>query len=206
MPRIAHALQQLLRTPHHAPHPAKNTLHQHTSSRGCNTPLSPNHVMPLPNLRLTPSQSHTLAEQLGPHAVRIIPQHAGQRVYVPAGWVHCVYNMRPCVKIAWDKLEAGNLVRYVGTQQYIVSLYSRATNPDDYIAVGALLMQHASLFVWRMGVDAGVLDGGDGKVVNTHMGTNTPGVKTQKECQGAAVEKKMRKGEGGGHIAPRTKP
>lgn len=63
-----------------------------------------------------------------------------------------MYNIRPCLKIAWDKLEGDNIIRYVGAHQRVGSMYTRATNPDDYIAVGALLMQHAHLFVRKMGV------------------------------------------------------
>lgn len=109
----------------------------------------------LPPLRLDPAQSHKLAARLGPEAVRLVVQHAGERVHVPAGWVHCVFNVRPCIKVAWDKLEASNLVRYVSAQQRIGAMYTCGTNPEDYIAVGALLLQHASVYAWRHGLDTG---------------------------------------------------
>jgi len=34
--------------------------------------------------------------------VRVVFQSHGERVYVPAGWVHQVENLQDCVKLAWD--------------------------------------------------------------------------------------------------------
>lgn len=125
----------------------------------------------LPPVRLDPVQSHALAERVGPEAVRLVVQHAGERVQVPAGWVHCVFNVRPCIKIAWDKLESSNLVRYVSAQQRIGAMYTCGTNPEDYIAVGALLLQHASLYAWRHGVEPG---GRAAQCARTHTRRSTP--------------------------------
>lgn len=63
-------------------------------------------------------------------------QCAGQRVSVPAGWVHAVLTLEPCVKVAWDVMDARFAAACVMSDADIMP---HARNPDwpapDYMGL-----------------------------------------------------------------------
>jgi hypothetical protein len=42
-----------------------------------------------------------VAHELGEHA-RVVEQQAGRGVWVPPGWLHWVYNIQSCFKVAFE--------------------------------------------------------------------------------------------------------
>ncbi len=67
--------------------------------------------------------------------VAIVKQGHGEMVHVPAGWVHQVINMRPCIKMAWDVYQPKHLLNYVLSQQYVASQITSTSNTADYMSV-----------------------------------------------------------------------
>ncbi len=54
-----------------------------------------------------------LQADFGAEKLPIIEQRHGDLVIVAPGWAHAVQNLRPNVKIAWDRCRASNLRKYV---------------------------------------------------------------------------------------------
>ncbi len=51
---------------------------------------------------LTESQLRIFAKAMGSKVV-LVEQKGGEVVFVPPGWVHCVLNLAPCIKLAHDR-------------------------------------------------------------------------------------------------------
>jgi hypothetical protein len=66
-----------------------------------------------------------------------LKQYAGTIVYVPPGWLHCVINVQPCIKFAWDYLDLQNLPKYVQSHQMHQHLKVRG----DYSLLEDVLVQ-----------------------------------------------------------------
>jgi hypothetical protein len=73
-----------------------------------------------------------LADAVAGGAVRVIQQRAGDMVYVPPGWVHQVYNVRSCLKLAWDLYVKTHFQYYAKLQSIIVPLFG-SHMADDYM-------------------------------------------------------------------------
>ena len=91
--------------------------------------------------RLKKQQLQKLREDMGmipgtstPY-VAIVKQGHGEMVHVPAGWVHQVINMRPCIKMAWDVYQPKHLLNYVLSQQYVASQITSTSNSADDMSV-----------------------------------------------------------------------
>lgn len=74
-----------------------------------------------------------LKAALPPGSVVILEQHAGDRVYVPPGWVHQVRNLRPSLKLAWDWHDMSHLSQYAMLQSRIASPLFGAAMAHDYM-------------------------------------------------------------------------
>lgn len=71
--------------------------------------------------------------------VQLIEQHAGQMITVPPGVVHCVVNLQPCVKIAWDYIVPDHLPLYLRCWS---ELARRTTRHDRvFISVARIVLR-----------------------------------------------------------------
>lgn len=81
--------------------------------------------------------------------VQFVYQCHGMRVHVPAGWMHAVVNVRPCIKLAWQVYNRHHLLDYVLSWQYIGSQFTHVSNAPDYMnvmrVVSKLVMKHMSV-------------------------------------------------------------
>lgn len=59
----------------------------------------------------------------------------GQWVHVPVGWPHIVLNLQPCLKVAYEVLRPGDVVRAVQMQQHLRRCF--LNNTADYMEVAA---------------------------------------------------------------------
>ena len=79
-------------------------------------------------------------------AVTLLWQHHGQVVHVPAGHMHMVVNLQPCIKMAWEYWKDDKLVNYILAWKFISSQMTRGSNSLDYFntqgVVGNLLTEH----------------------------------------------------------------
>jgi hypothetical protein len=89
-------------------------------------------------VELTLQQAHQI-EQAYPGSVVIIPQHAGGQVFVPPGWPHQVLNLRPCVKVAWERCRRGWYYMYALHMCTVVPQFARMA--DDYLGFQQLVFR-----------------------------------------------------------------
>ncbi len=69
----------------------------------------------------------------GSVGVEIIMQRAGDMVYVPPGWIHQVYNLQPCIKLAWDYYDEKHFALYAMLQSRIAAPLFGNMMTDDYM-------------------------------------------------------------------------
>ncbi len=62
---------------------------------------------------------------------------AGDLVYVPPGWAHCVFNVQPCLKFAWDFFVDENLPQYFKSHKRHATLKVKG----DYSRIQEILLQ-----------------------------------------------------------------
>ena len=80
-------------------------------------------------------------------AVTLIWQFHGQVVHVPAGHVHMVLNLQPCIKMAWELWESEKLTNYILSWKYITSQITVANSADYTNTVGVvrkMLVEHVN--------------------------------------------------------------
>ena len=77
-----------------------------------------------------------LYDDKGTDMVPIIKQRHGDLVHVPAGYMHQVENLHPCVKLAWDKYVAAHLHRYALSWRYI---NSQVAGGPDYMGAAVVV-------------------------------------------------------------------
>ena len=53
----------------------------------------------------------------------IIYQWSGDVITIPPGWLHCVFNLQPCLKIAFDYFEPHQLPSLIDSWTQIASPY-----------------------------------------------------------------------------------
>jgi hypothetical protein len=58
---------------------------------------------------LTADEMQQVQEALGDRYAVLLEQRGGQGVSVPIGWMHWVFNLMPCIKIAWEVARAEQL-------------------------------------------------------------------------------------------------
>jgi hypothetical protein len=71
----------------------------------------------------------------------VVDQHAGQRVYVPPGWMHMVANTQPCLKLAFDVYKAANFPAYIQSWKRVAANPALDANAEDYMAANVVLAQ-----------------------------------------------------------------
>jgi hypothetical protein len=71
----------------------------------------------------------------------VVDQHAGQRVYVPPGWMHMVANTQPCLKLAFDVYKAANFPAYIQAWKRVATNRALGANAEDYMAANVVLAQ-----------------------------------------------------------------
>ena len=98
------------------------------------------------DMALTPDQATMLRDKLrettnisNVEKVHIVYQHAGQVVTVPSGWIHCVRNLRPCIKIAHDFMRPHELPLYLQAWRQIISSTYITMGSDDFGGIGFLV-------------------------------------------------------------------
>lgn len=69
--------------------------------------------------------------------VQILHQCSGDIVNVPAGWVHCVYNLRQCVKVAYDYIVPEHMPLYMLCWKKIFAHLTK--NEEDFGCVAEIL-------------------------------------------------------------------
>lgn len=69
----------------------------------------------------------------GSGGVLVVEQRAGDMVYVPPGWIHQVYNLQPCLKLAWDFYATEHFAIYSMLQSRIAAPLFGAEMADDYM-------------------------------------------------------------------------
>jgi len=68
-----------------------------------------------------------------------VRQFAGDLVWVPPGWVHCVRTDEACLKLAWDFWDPAHALDYVTSWMGIVSkLFGKAQGADYINVLGVL--------------------------------------------------------------------
>jgi hypothetical protein len=71
----------------------------------------------LENSTLNPQEISAVQQELGERHALVLQQRAGQGVSVPVGWMHWVFNMAPCLKIAWEVVRPQHMALAVQMQQ-----------------------------------------------------------------------------------------
>lgn len=71
--------------------------------------------------------------------MRVIFHFHGERLYLPAGWVHQVENLQDCVKIAWDLFSSiERLPVCLAAWQHVHAKIADINAPDYLYAVAVL--------------------------------------------------------------------
>jgi len=76
-----------------------------------------------------------------PDAIVKLEQKVGQVVHVPPGWLHSVFTLQPCVKMAWDFMESTHLAWYAAAWMHIATRVPGTAK--DYMWLSSLLVKHA---------------------------------------------------------------
>ncbi|DBA96413.1 TPA: putative JmjC domain-containing histone demethylation protein 2C [Trebouxia sp. C0004] len=71
--------------------------------------------------------------------VRVVYQFHGERMYVPAGWVHQVENLQDCVKLAWDFFGSAERLAVCFAAWQHVHAKLADINAPDYLCASAVL-------------------------------------------------------------------
>jgi hypothetical protein len=82
-----------------------------------------------PNIQLTPALMRTIASRMPENCVWVVEQFVGTAVRVPCGFMHYVWNVSACLKVAMEVLPAGSIVRCVDMQQQIRMYIDHGTKP-----------------------------------------------------------------------------
>lgn len=77
--------------------------------------------------------------------VFILYQFHAQVVHVPASYWHCVVNLVPCIKFAWDTIVPERLVTYALTHVNVFTKHVYNELAPDYIGLQPLLVEAATL-------------------------------------------------------------
>lgn len=76
--------------------------------------------------------------------LQLLYQCPGDKVQVPPGWVHQVWNLRPNLKVAFDVYRVADLGQYLRSWRQVGSRYTGPSNMRDYMAVGKVLLNAAA--------------------------------------------------------------
>jgi hypothetical protein len=89
-------------------------------------------------LQLSSERMQGVAAAMGEHAV-LVQQYAGRGVWVPAGWLHWVYNDQPCFKVAFEVCPYKSAAACCYMQRRIRCAFKNTG--DAYIKVRTLLFE-----------------------------------------------------------------
>lgn len=81
-----------------------------------------------------------------PGAMVCIEQRAHQQVYVPPGWLHSVFTVKPCVKMAYDYLNVFKFPTYMAAWLHVgrtLAKQSGQPNANDYMDVSDVAINFA---------------------------------------------------------------
>jgi hypothetical protein len=87
---------------------------------------------------LTIKQAYTM-QQAHPGMVEVVPQHAGAQVFVPPGWAHQVINLKPCIKVAWERCRRAWYFIYMLHALTVVPKFEKMAS--DYIGLQQLVFR-----------------------------------------------------------------
>ena len=82
---------------------------------------------------LTEAEIRAFKLRMGDKVV-LIEQKAGEVVFVPPGWVHCVVNMEPCIKAACDLYTVDRFPSYARAAYEVGSAVMHVANAPDYMS------------------------------------------------------------------------
>ena len=68
----------------------------------------------------------------------------GQMVHVPPGYIHCVQNLAPCIKLAWDFYNPASFPGYLEALTMAGGKYFGADNARDYMGPECLISEVAA--------------------------------------------------------------
>lgn len=77
-----------------------------------------------------------------------VEQHAFDRVHVPGGWPHQVFNHKAAIKIAWDFMHPSKFDLYHWHHKELIANYLQyqkqgaAEVVEDYVGVADILTRH----------------------------------------------------------------
>jgi hypothetical protein len=81
--------------------------------------------------RFTKGEAEAMQKALGGEEwCFILDQRAGDLIRVSPGWLHCVVNTAPCIKVAWDYVIPEELPAYIKLWRDILTQHT--ANPADY--------------------------------------------------------------------------
>jgi JmjC domain, hydroxylase len=83
----------------------------------------------------------TTMESILPGSVVTLMQGIGDVIHVPPGWVHQVYNMAPCVKVACHVYDPTHSHAYALTSRYIASPLFGDAMREDHMAVNDVVLE-----------------------------------------------------------------
>ena len=75
-----------------------------------------------------------LARDLPDHT-RLLHQKTGDVVEIPPGWIHCVVNVMPCIKLAYDRIVVEDMVKFPFIHSTINVPFFRQSSAQDYQAM-----------------------------------------------------------------------
>ncbi len=83
--------------------------------------------------------AHLGKDSNGDPYVRVVYQFHGQRVYVPAGWVHQVENLQDCVKLAYEFFKSPSRLAVCLAAWQHVHARIASISATDYLYAAAVL-------------------------------------------------------------------
>ncbi|KAK9804726.1 hypothetical protein WJX72_002310 [[Myrmecia] bisecta] len=83
--------------------------------------------------------------------VRIVRRFEGQQVIVAPGWMHVVFNQRPCIKIAYDFWRPANFQLYMRLWRELSVLTDAA---PDYMAAAVVMVKAIAYITALRGLPA----------------------------------------------------
>ena len=74
-------------------------------------------------------------DEQGRPCVLLLEQMDGDMVHVPPGWMHCVINLQPCVKVVMDGFIAANFPAYMDSWRQVRVPYALPDDEPDYVNI-----------------------------------------------------------------------
>ncbi|KAI8465665.1 MAG: hypothetical protein J3K34DRAFT_436334 [Monoraphidium minutum] len=75
-----------------------------------------------------------------PGLVKTVFQRAGDCVTIPTGWAHQVINLRPNIKVAWERVRRGHMALYAIQLVKLTTRFFGRMAPD-YVAIRKVMFE-----------------------------------------------------------------